>query len=210
MNIIESLYWRYAVKKMNGNLISNKKINIVLESIRLCPTSFGMQPFEVIVIENKDIKEKILPIAYHQMQVVDCSHLIVFAFWNALYEERAEEYIHNIQNIRQVEEKSLEEFKNLVFGFLSSKTIQEKTMWAKNQTYIALGMALTVCALERIDSTPMEGFIPEKLDEILSLKNKNLCSSVILALGYRDEQNDRIVHLKKVRRSNKNFFQFLK
>lgn len=212
MNIIESLNLRYAVKKMNGKKISYEKLALVLESIRLCPTSLGIQPFEVIIIESQKIKKKIFSIAYNQSQIIDCSHLIVFAFWNNVnYIEKVNKYIKNIQFIRKSTIESLQKLKKTILNFLDTKTIEEKKNWAKNQTYIALGMALTVCALENIDSIPMEGFISTKLDEILNLNHKNLSSSLLLALGYkRDIKENSLIHSRKVRRRYNDIFQFIK
>lgn len=209
MNILKSLYWRYSVKHMNGEKIPFNKLNTVLEGIRLCPTSLGMQPFKVIVIENQNIKKKIFPIAYKQQQIINCSHLIVFAFWDNHYEDQVYKYIKNIQHIRNLLDKELEEFKKTILNFLKSKTIEEIKNWAKNQTYIALGMAITICAIEKIDSTPIEGFIPKELDKLLSLKEQNLCSSVLLALGVRNEKTDYLLNQQKVRRSAKDFFIYI-
>lgn len=211
MDIIESLNSRYAVKKMNGKKISNDKLALVLESIRLCPTSLGIQPFEVIIIENQKIKKKIFSISYHQSQIIDCSHLLVFAFWNDVnYIEKVDKYIKNIQFVRKLNIQKLEKIKTTIFNFLNTKTIEEKKIWAKNQTYIALGMALTVCALENIDSIPMEGFISDKLDKILNLNCKNLSSSLLLALGYsKNSQSDSLIYFPKVRRNYNDIFQFI-
>lgn len=212
MNIIESLNWRYAVKKMNGEKISDEKLALVLESIRLCPTSLGIQPFEVIIVENQKIKQKIFSIAYHQSQIIDCSHLIIFAFWNNVnYVEKVDKYINNIQLIRKIAIHNLQKFKKTILNFLNEKTIEEKRNWAKNQTYIALGMALTVCALENIHSIPMEGFIANKLDEILNLNSQNLSSSLLLALGYeKDIKHTPLIYSRKVRRRYNDIFHFIK
>ena len=206
MNIIESLNWRYSVKKMSGKKIPDSKLNLILESIRLCPTSLGLQPFNIIIIENLKIKQKILPIAYNQKQIIQCSHLIIFAFWENNYEKEVDNYINNIKNIRKVSIESLDKLKNSILFFLKSKNNKEKKIWAKHQTYIALGMALTTCALEKIDSTPIEGFNIQKLNKLLKLDKMNLSSSVLLAIGYRDKKNDDLAYAKKVRRNKDDFF----
>lgn len=212
MNIIESLNCRYAVKQMNGEKISNEKLALVLESIRLCPTSLGIQPFEVIIIENQEIKKKIFPIAYYQSQIIDCSHLIVFAFWNNVdYIDKVNKYIYHIQSIRKSNLHDLQKFKKIILNFLNNKTIEEKKNWAKNQTYIALGMALTVCALENIDSIPMEGFLSDELDKILNLNHNNLCSSLLLALGHKKNiHNKSLNSSRKIRRLYSDMFKFIK
>ncbi len=210
MDFIQALNWRYAVKKMNAKKITEEKLKRVIESISLAPTSMGMQPFELIVIQNQELKNKLLPIAYHQTQAVDCSELIVFCAWTNQYEDKVNEYIQYIQNIRNVSEESLEVFKSNILKFLSRLNEEEKIIWSKNQAYIALGVALSACAIEKIDSTPMEGFDAQKLDEFLELPSQNLKSVVMLALGERDEENDFLAKSKKVRRSLDKFVKILK
>ena len=117
MDFIQALNWRYAVKKMNAKKITEEKLKRVIESISLAPTSMGMQPFELIVIQNQELKNKLLPIAYHQTQAVDCSELIVFCAWTNQYEDKVNEYIQYIQNIRNVSEESLEVFKSNILKF---------------------------------------------------------------------------------------------
>lgn len=210
MDFIQALNWRYAVKKMNTKKITEEKLQKIIESISLAPTSLGMQPFDIIVIKNQELKNKLLPIAYNQSQIIDCSELIVFCAWINQYEEKANQYIQNIQDIRKVTEESLEVFKSNILKFLGKLNDEEKLIWSKNQAYIALGVALSACAVEKIDSTPMEGFDSQKLDELLELPSQNLKSVVMLALGERDEENDFLSKSKKVRRSLEDFVRIIK
>ena len=189
MDFIQALNWRYAVKKMNTKKITEEKLQRVIESISLAPTSMGMQPFELVVIKNQELKHKLLPIAYNQPQVVDCSELIVFCAWTDHYEEKVNKYIQNIQDIRNVSEESLEIFKSNILKFLNRLSEEEKIIWSKNQAYIALGVALSACAFEKIDSTPMEGFDRDTLNKEFKLTEKGLKASVIVALGYRSDSD---------------------
>lgn len=209
MSFIDALNWRYAVKKMSGNKVSEEKLNEIVESIRLAPTSLGMQPFELLVIKNQELKEKMVPISFNQTQVRDASCVLVFSIWNDNYEAKAEEYFQLIQKERNVTSESLVDFRKMVLGFLSTMTNEQKNSWARNQAYIALGVALSSCAVLQVDSTPMEGFNAKELDTLLNLKEENLSSVVMLAIGERDEESDYMFNVKKVRRSIDSLVRFV-
>ena len=201
MKILDALNWRYATKKMNGTQVPQEKIDNILEAIRLAPTSMGIQPFVVYMIEDQKIKEQILSIANNQTQVVDGSHLLLFAAWDHLSQERIDEYVQRTAKERDLEESVLLPMKQ-VLQKIGAKTSDEIFDWAARQSYIALGFALTAAAVEHVDSTPMEGFNNSKLDELFSLREKGLRSVTLLPLGYRDEENDWLASMPKVRRSN--------
>jgi nitroreductase len=205
MDIINALNWRYATKRMNGNKIPESKLNTILESIWLAPTSYGMQPFSVIVIENIELLKKIQPIAYMQPQISEASVLLVFAAWDNLTQSRIDEYILSVCNERKVNEDSLKYLKLEIEQKLKN-TADVNHCWATNQTYISLGVAIATAAIERIDTTPMEGFKSNDLDEVLNLKERGLKSVVLLALGYRDELQDHLLGLPKVRRKKEDLF----
>ncbi len=205
MSIIDALNWRYATKRMNGNVIPKEKLDRIFKAISLSPSSFGLQPYSVIVIDNKEVLEKIRPIANMQPQITEASVLLVFTAWDNLTEERIEAYIKRISTVRNVSEDSLKQIKTMLEMQLKN-TAEQNFVWNAKQTYIALGIGLVAAAEENIDSTPMEGFNQEKLDEILNLKSKGLKSTVMLALGYRDAINDYLVNLKKVRRESDKLF----
>ena len=205
MDIIKALNWRYATKRMNGNKIPESKLNTILEAIWLAPTSYGMQPFSVVVIENVELLKKIQPIAYMQPQVSEASVLLVFAAWNNITQERIDEYISQVCSVRNVTEDSMKNLK-VEIELKLKNTIDINHCWAANQTYISLGIAIATAALIQIDTTPIEGFISEDLDEVLKLKERGLKSVVLLALGYRDEEHDHLLGLPKVRQNKEDLF----
>jgi nitroreductase len=207
MNIIESLQWRYATKKMNGEKIPQDKLDRILEATRLAPSSYGLTPYNVIVVENQELKEKLVSACYGQTQLVDSSAVLVFATWDKITEDGVQEYMNTIAEQREISIDMLDEFKGTINGTLSNMSDEQKQTWAQKQTYIGLGFALVAAATEEVDSTPMEGFVPAQVDEVLGLKDLGLRSSVILTLGYRDEENDYLYPLKKVRWNNEKFFR---
>ena len=208
MKIIDALKWRYAAKRMNGKSIPKVKMDAILKAISLAPSSFGLQPYSIIVVENADLLEKIKPIASMQPQITEASAVLVFAVWDNLTQERIDNYIALISKVRDVNKESLNPIKRVIESQLV-KTEEQNFNWNAKQAYIALGIGLVAAAEENIDSTPMEGFDPEKLDEVLQLKEKGLKSVVLLALGYRDYKTDYLADLKKVRREESKLFTTL-
>ena len=205
MSIIDALNWRYATKRMNGNIIPKEKMDTILKAIALAPSSLGLQPYSVIVIENKPLLEKIKPAANMQPQITEASALLVFAAWDNLTEERIEAYIKRISIVREVSEDSLKQIKLMLETQLKN-TAEQNFTWNARQAYIALGIGLVAAAEENIDSTPMEGFDHARVDQILQLNEKGLKSVAFLVLGYRDAANDYLVNLKKVRREEDELF----
>ena len=200
MTIIEDLKWRYATKKYIQKSVSEENINQVLESIRLTATSLGMQPFKVLVIENKAIREQLKEASYNQPQLIEASHVLVFAVWKTVTESMIEDYLQLIADTRGVGIDTLQGFRKSILGFVGNKNSEDTIRWASNQAYIALGKAMLTAANLRIDTTPMEGFNPSKVNEILGLEAKDLHAAVILTLGYRDSVNDFLATAQKVRR----------
>ncbi len=206
MNLIESLEWRYASKKMNGKVVPQDKVDSILKAIQLSPSSMGLQPYTVLVITDPDIKNKILPIAGNQTQIVDSSHLLVFAAWNNISAVQVQEYIENTAGIRGVAVETLKQFQNTLLGIISRNSAEENFQWAARQAYIAFGTAIAAAAEARVDATPMEGFDPVALDKLLGLEQLGLRSVVLLPLGYRDISNDWLATLPKVRREKEKLF----
>jgi nitroreductase / dihydropteridine reductase len=202
MELIKSLEWRYATKKMNGEKIPGDKLERILEVTRLAPSSYGLTPYQVIVVEDQELKEQLVPACYGQTQLADSSTVLVFAVWDTIDENAVEDYINNIAIQRNIPVDVLGDFKGMMVGTINSMTEEQKTTWAQKQTYIGLGFSLVASALEEVDSTPMEGFVPSKVDEVLGLKELGLKSSVIITLGYRDTEGDSLSTMKKVRRDN--------
>ena len=205
MSITTALHWRYATKRMNGIKIPKAKMDIILDAISLAPSSFGLQPYSVLVIENKAMLEKIKPIAMMQPQITEASALLVFAVWDQITSEKINVYIAQIAQERNVTIDSLKQVKEQIEAQLKNSD-SDNFIWNSKQAYIALGVGLVAAAEEEIDSTPMEGFDKTLLDDLLKLKEKGLSSSVLMTLGYRDTENDYLVHLKKIRRKKEHLF----
>ncbi len=208
MSLISDLQWRYATKKMNGTKVSPEKIDAILDAIQLSPSSFGLQPYTIFVIEDKATKEKLLPATNNQTQVTDCSHLIVFASWNTLTAENVESFIADVAAKRSMPLEALNDYKNYILSAESHLSEEQKAAWNTKQSYIALGIALAAAAEARVDATPMEGFVPAQYNEILGLTQQGLNASVVLTLGYRDEK-DWLASLPKVRRDKDLLFKHI-
>jgi nitroreductase / dihydropteridine reductase len=205
MQIIEALHWRYAAKRMNGKSIPVATVQSILDAISLAPSSFGLQPYSILVINDAALLAKIHPIANRQPQIIEESTLLVFAAWDNITQERIDTYIQEIASTRKVTAQSLEPLKVMIAAQLNNSEV-DNFNWNAKQAYIALGVGLIAAAFAQVDSTPMEGFNHDQLDELLQLKEKGLKSVVLLALGYRDEQNDYLVKLNKVRREKEKLF----
>ena len=199
MSIIDSLSWRYAVKRMNGKKVSQEKLDTLLDAIQLSASGFGLMPYQILMVEDADLKAKIQPIAYGQPQIVESSHLLIFAAWNEVTAAQVDAYMNLIVETRGMSLSDLGDFKGAIMGSMGHRTKEQQAQWADRQVYLAMGTALAAAAELRIDTTPMEGFIPAKLDELLGLKTKGLHSVLMLAIGERDEATDYMVNVKKVR-----------
>jgi nitroreductase len=207
---LKNLNWRYATKKFNPNKkIQAKDLDEILEATRLSPSSFGIQPWKMIVISNPKIKEELKPHAYGQDQITSCSHLIVLAAKKGLSKEDIEKYAQEIVNTREVARENIQGFVDIMMQPVENKTEEELTVWNQKQIYIALGFLLTAAAQKQIDSCPMEGFNPEGFDEILDLKKEGYTSTVICPVGYRSEE-DEYINLPKVRFDKDEVFKFVK
>jgi nitroreductase / dihydropteridine reductase len=208
MNIIEQLKWRYATKSFDKTQkLTVDQLHILLESVNLSASSYGMQPFEVMVIENQELKDRLRAVSGDQSQVSDASQLILFAARNNLSPLHVEEYMQRIMSIRNVSYDSLSDYRNRIVKSISSKSQETLFQWASRQIYIALGFLLVTAAVEEIDTCPIEGFEKEMYDEILGLKEKGLSSVVMAAVGYRSE-DDKYQFKPKVRKSIKELVTF--
>jgi len=201
MELLDKLNWRYATKAMNGQKVPQEKIDTIIEAISLAPTSSGLQPFEVIVISNPEIKEKIKPIAYNQSVVTDCSHLFVFAAWDTYTADRINKMFDLTNEVRGFENEGWENYRQMLLNSYPQRDEEVNFNHAAKQAYIAFSQAVAAAAFEGLDTTPMEGFDPAALDELLGLREKGLRSCVLLPVGYRDAERDWLVNLKKVRKS---------
>jgi nitroreductase/dihydropteridine reductase len=210
MNILENLNWRYATKKMNGTAVPKDKVDYILEATRLAPSSSGLQPYQIIAVSNKELLEKIKPIARNQGQITEASHLLVFAAWDNYTVDRIGEVFKRTATERNVPENTMDDYKNMLVGAYTNREAAINFQHAAKQSYIAFGVALLAAAEQKVDATPMEGFDNEALDTLLNLKEKGLKSTAIMTLGYRDEANDWLVNMKKVRTPKEKFVTELK
>jgi nitroreductase/dihydropteridine reductase len=209
MILLDKLKWRYATKAMNGKKISQDKIDIILEAASLAPTSSGLQPFEILVITNQEIKEKIRAIGWDQSVITDCSHLLVFAAWDTYTSDRINKMFDLTNEVRGIKNQGWEDYRQMLLASYPQRDAEVNFDHAARQAYIAFSQAIGAAAFEEVDSTPIEGFDANALDEILQLREKGLRSAVMLPLGYRDEENDWLVNLKKVRKSKKDLLTII-
>ncbi|MEK1943590.1 MAG: NAD(P)H-dependent oxidoreductase [Pseudomonas sp.] len=204
--ITELLKWRYATKKYDpSKTVPAEKVERILEAVRLTATSSGLQPFELFVITNAEIREKIKAVSWNQAQVTDCSHLLVFAAWDDITPERVNMMFDLTNQVRGTINEGWENYRKQLLGIVAQRGKEANYQAAARQAYIGLGSALIAAANEEVDATPMEGFDPAAVDEILGLGAKHLRSVVILPLGHRAAEGDWLVNLEKVRRPREQF-----
>lgn len=203
---LEHQNWRYATKKFDATKkISNEDLNLLKEAIRLSSSSYGLQPYKVIIVENPELRAKIQPAAWGQSQIVEASHLIIFANETQLKEQDIDNYVINISATRNIPVEALSGYADFMKSKILTLPEETKNVWTAKQTYLALGNLLNAAAELKIDVTPMEGFIPEQVNEILGLEKLGLNTSLIATLGYRHEGDD-TQHYKKVRKSEEELF----
>lgn len=206
MSLIESLEWRYATKKFDSSKkVDQKLVNDIIHAAWLAPTSSGLQPFEVIEITNQELKEKIVPIAFNQKQIADASHLLVFAAWDNYTEQRIDTIYKHTTDGRKQDPNQYKDYTDRLKNAYLQRPAELNFEHAARQSYIAFAFAMAMAAELKVDSTPMEGFDNDALDKLLNLNERGLKSVTILPLGYRDENNDWLVNLKKVRHPKKDF-----
>ena len=211
MELLEQLHWRYATKKMNPTkTVPQDKVDRILEAVRLAPTSSGLQPFEVFVVTNPEVREKIKAIAWNQSQVTDGSHLLVFAAWDNYTADRINSMFDLTNEERGSTNEGWENYRQMLLSKYPVRSAEENFHHAARQAYIGLGLALAAAAMEEVDSTPMEGFDNQALDEILNLGDKGLKSVAIMPLGYREADQDWLANLKKVRKPRELFLTEVK
>lgn len=207
MDLINHLKWRYATKKYDtSKKVSSEDISKIKEAINLAPTSYGLQLFKVLDIQDKAIRERLKPASWNQSQITDASHLFVFCSYTDAGGTEVNAYMQRKAEVQGLDLKDLKGYGDFVKGALASRAKEEKQIWMSKQTYIALSNAMTACAALKIDSTPMEGFDPNAYGEILGLDTKELKASVVLAIGYRSSE-DATQHSAKVRKKEEHLFE---
>ncbi|MFD1096478.1 NAD(P)H-dependent oxidoreductase [Salegentibacter chungangensis] len=200
MGNIKALEWRYATKKFDAEKILPKdKLEVLKQAFNLTATSYGLQPIKMVVVHDKELQARLKAHSYNQDQVSTASHLLVICIEDKIDPDFIEQYFKRVKHIRETPEEVLKPFKNFLMDDFKAKPKDEITRWAVNQAYLSLGTLLTVCATEEIDACPMEGFEPEKYDELLNLDRYNLKSVLALPVGYR-AKDDMFSSFKKVRR----------
>jgi nitroreductase len=204
--LLNKLQWRYAAKKMNpAKAVPQEKVERILEAARLAPTSSGLQPFEIIVVTDPAVRARIQPIAWNQAQITDGSHLLVFAAWDNYTADRINMMFDLTNDQRGFKNEGWENYRQMLLNSYPQRDAEVNFQHAARQAYIGMSAALIAAAFEEVDSTPMEGFDPNALDEILGLRARGLRSVAILPLGYRADEGDWLVNLKKVRRPREQF-----
>ena len=199
--LLDKMQWRYAAKKMDSTkVVLQEKVNRIIEAARLAPTSCGLQPFEVIVVTNKDIRTQIQAVAHNQAQVTEGSHLLVFAAWDTYTADRINHMFDLTNAERGGTNEGWENYRQMLLKSYPARDAQVNFEHAARQAYIGLGASLISAAFEEVDSTPMEGFDPKSVDDILGLGAKGLRSVALLPLGYRAKGQDWLENLKKIRR----------
>ena len=204
---IENQNWRYATKKFNSDKkISNSDLEILKEAIQLSSSSYGLQPYKVLIIENEEIRKQLQPASWGQSQITDASHLFVFASVTNVDAEYITRYAENMAKTRNIPFDSVKGYADFMIGNIASLTPEKQIIWAQKQAYLALGNLLNAAAELKIDVTPMEGFLPEQYNEILGLKEKGLHATLVATIGYRHDEDD-TQHYAKVRKPITELFE---
>lgn len=198
--IIDDLNWRYATKKYNpAKIIADKDLEVVLESLRLVPSSYGMQPLSYLLINDKNLREQLKPLAYNQSQITDASHLIVLCSFRKITPTVIKNHLELMSEVRNEPLTNYEKFGENIQKTFANLSETATSEWTIRQAYIALGQIMHTCANLRIDATPMEGFDKTAFDKLLDLETQNLQSVLLCPIGYRAD-NDFLQQLKKVRK----------
>ncbi|PIF00134.1 MAG: NAD(P)H-dependent oxidoreductase [Maribacter sp.] len=198
---IAHLKWRYAVKEFDpGRLLPKEKIDGIKQAFNLTATSYGLQPIKMVVLQNKGIQKKLVPCSYGQRQVENASHVLVICIEKSINAEYINQYFNLVKEVRGTNDTVLKPFRGFLVQDFEKKKPGDIRIWATNQAYLALGNLLSYCALEEIDSCPMEGFLPGDYDRILGLGKLGLAPVLVLPIGYRSG-NDPFSKMKKVRKN---------
>ena len=209
MSLIQDLNWRYATKNMNGETVSDEKLTAILKATNLAATSYGLQPFTILVVSNKEIKLKLQEAAYGQAQVGSSSAVLVFAVPLKITTADIEGFINLVATTRSMPVEALDGYKGMILGTVGALPAEQQQIWSAKQAYIALGTALAAAAEQKVDACPMEGFDAVKFDEILGLTEKGLKSLVIMPVGYRSADDVTAKYIK-VRKPESELFHFVK
>jgi len=206
---IEDLKWRYATKNFDPNKkLEPVQLELLAQAFNLTATSYGLQPCRLLIVKNREVQEQMLPIAFGQRQVVDSSAVLIICT-TYINKEYVNDYFNRVTQIRNTSDEVLSPFKKQLMERFEAMSTPAVEAWALNQAYITLGTLMSTCAQERIDSCPMEGFVPEKMDALLDLKSKGLKSVLLLPVGHR-AADDMFADMEKVRLPLDNSVTFIR
>lgn len=205
-NFIKNANWRYATKKFDASKkITEEDLKTLKEAVRLSASSYGLQPYKVIFVENPELRAQLQPAAWGQSQIVDASHVLVFANITNFGDSQIDAHINNVAVTRGLPTDALQGYSDFMKSKISTLPVEQRNVWTSKQTYIALSNLLNAAAELNIDVTPMEGFEPEKFNEILGLEAMGLNASLVATIGYRHAEDD-TQHYAKVRKSDEELF----
>lgn len=205
-NPIENLKWRYATKKFDSSkTISDEDFETLKKAMQLTASSYGLQPYKILNIEDKETRKKLREVSWNQSQIEDASHMIVIANMTNFGDELVDDYFENVIDIRNLTKEDVEDYSNTIKSTIGQLSQEQKSVWTAKQAYIVVGNLLSAAAQLRIDACPMEGFQNEEYNKILDLNSKNLNAAVVVTLGYRSEEDD-TQHHEKVRKSEQQLF----
>lgn len=200
MTVVEQLRWRYATKAFDeSQLVSEKKLTVIKEAFNLTATSYGLQPIKLVILNDKDQQRNLIPATMNQEQIAQASHVLVFCIETKIDKDYVLDYFKRVRSLRHTPERILKPFQDFLIDDFENKSQDLIDKWSTNQAYLAMGNILTVCALEGVDSCPMEGFDPDIYDEVLGLNKRGLKSVLLLPIGYR-AKDDMFADFKKVRK----------
>jgi len=208
MSIIKDLEWRYAVKKFGSGRLTEKQVNLLIESVRLAPSAFGLQPYQLLILESEKARETLLPHCFGQGKVANCSHLFILAHKTNLNKSDIENYVSGLAEVQGTSIAQLSQHQSQIETSIFSMTRQERIAMAKQQSFIALGTLLSAAASEQIDTCPMTGFDADGVDQVLGLEHLGLSATALCPAGYRDA-NDHAAHRAKYRKPLKQLALFL-
>lgn len=196
---LENLEWRYATKKFDpARTLTDAQLDELLEAVRLSASSFGLQPYKILVVKDPALRAQLRAAAWDQTQVTDASHLVIFCSYRTIDEAYVDRYVKEIAAQRGIPEEALQGYRDMMVGSVKNRTPEQLADWMKRQSYIALGFLLSAAAQQHVDACPMEGFDPAKADEILGLEAQNLTAATFCPLGFR-AADDATASYKKVR-----------
>ncbi len=205
-NFIKNANWRYATKKFDTTKkVSAEDLETLKEAIRLSASSYGLQPYKVLIVDNPELRAQLQPVAWGQSQIVDASQLLIFANITDFDDTQIDAYIKNITETRGITLESVQGYADFMKSKITTLPVDKRNIWTAKQTYLGMGNLLNAAAELNIDVTPMEGFEAEKVNEILGLDKLGLNASLIATVGYRHNE-DATQHYAKVRKSNEELF----